>query len=78
MYDITDFIKWALTHVAKESIPAGAVLPRPLAECGTEPWHYLFGTVKVNTTKAKIEERWTNYYSSADMPRMELSNKFSA
>ncbi|MCH5279492.1 MAG: hypothetical protein J1E60_06845 [Christensenellaceae bacterium] len=70
MYDVTKFIKWALTHVKKQSVPAGAELPLPAGECGTEPWHYLFGTVKSKTTKNKIEERWENYYSSHGWTRV--------
>lgn len=70
MYDVTKFIKWALTHVKKQSVPDGAELPLPAAECGAEPWHYLFGTVKVTTTKDRIEERWENYYSSHGWTRL--------
>lgn len=69
MYNVTDFIKWALTHAERGSVPAGAVLPLPASECGSEPWHYLFGTVKVKTTKDRIEERWQNYYSKAGWTR---------
>lgn len=47
MYIILDFIRWALTHAKPSTIPAGAKLPLPLAECGAEPWQYLFGSVRV-------------------------------
>lgn len=63
MIKAIDFIKWALSHAHRESIPDGAELPLPLSECGTEPWHYLFGTIKTHTTPAKIAERWENFYS---------------
>ncbi len=69
MYDVFEFISWALTHVTVSSVPKDAILPIPRKECGKEPWHYLFGTVKSRTTKAKIEERWTNYYKKAGWTR---------
>lgn len=64
MKNVLNFICWALTHVDPESIPEGATLPLPLDECGIEPWHYLYGTVRSRTTRDKIAERWQNYYST--------------
>ena len=64
-----EFIRWALKHAKRESIPKGADIPLPAEECGIEPWHYLFGTVKAHTTPAKIEERWMNFYSRKGWPR---------
>lgn len=66
-----EFIMWALTHVKRGNIPDGAELPLPAAECGTEPWHYLFGTSKTHTTPAKIEERWQNFYSKNGWTRTQ-------
>ena len=64
MTNVLDFIRWALTHVNPESVPSGAVLANgTAANVGTEPWHYLYGTVKSKTTAARIEERWRNHYS---------------
>ena len=64
MTNVLDFIRWALTHVNPESVPSGAVLANGTAtNVGTEPWHYLYGTVKSKTTAARIEERWRNHYS---------------
>ena len=64
MTNILDFIRWALTHVNPNSVPSGAVLANGTAtNVGTEPWHYLYGTVKSKTTAARIEERWRNHYS---------------
>ena len=65
MRNVIDFIKWALTHVTPASIPEGAKLPLQFEQCATEPWHYLFGTVKSRTTRAKIQERWDNHYSKS-------------
>ena len=71
MYDVKNFIKWALTHVNAATIPEGASLPLPIEECGTEPWHYLYGTVKRQTTRSTLEERWQNYYSSHGWKRAD-------
>ena len=64
MTNVLNFIRWALTHVNPNSVPSGAVLANGTAtNVGTEPWHYLYGTVKSKTTAARIEERWRNHYS---------------
>ena len=64
MTNVLDFIRWALTHVNPNTVPSGAVLANgTAANIGTEPWHYLYGTVKSKTTAARIEERWRNHYS---------------
>ena len=64
MTNILDFIRWALTHVDPNTVPSGAVLANgTAANTGTEPWHYLYGTVKSKTTAERIEERWRNHYS---------------
>ena len=64
MTNILDFIRWALTHVNPNTVSSGAVLANgTAANIGTEPWHYLYGTVKSKTTAERIEERWRNHYS---------------
>ena len=65
MTNVLDFIRWALTHVNPNTVPSGAVLANGTAtNVGTEPWHYLYGTVRTKTTPSRIEERWENFYSS--------------
>lgn len=59
MLKAKDFICWGLTHAA--SVPAGAQLPIPTNDCCTEPWHYLFGSVRVKTTDSTIA-RYRNEY----------------
>ena len=44
MQKATDFIKYALTHAKRESVPKDAHLPIYAEECGLEPWEYLYGT----------------------------------
>ena len=75
MTNILDFIRWALTHVNPNTIPSGAVLVNGTAtNVGAEPWHYLYGTVRTNTTAARIAERWKNYYSSHGWSREAYDN----
>lgn len=52
MQNVQDFIRWALTHA--KSVPIGAAMPLPAEACCAEPWHYLFGSVRVQTTPATL------------------------
>lgn len=60
---VTDFIRWALTHAKRETIPAGADLVLPRESCGVEPWQYLYGSVRVKTTQATLDLYYNNHYS---------------
>lgn len=82
MYYVKDFITWALTHVNKQSIPRGANLPLSIDSCGTEPWQYLFGSVRVKTTQATIDRYYENHYGNPmsyypPMPRAQY-DKYTA
>lgn len=48
MYKVKDFIPWALSH----------------AKGHTQPWHYLFGSVRVQTTKATLDRYYENHYAT--------------
>lgn len=75
MPNILDFIRWALTHVNPDTVPSGAVLANGTAtNVGAEPWHYLYGSVRTNTTATRIAERWRNYYSSHGWSREAYDN----
>lgn len=75
MTNVLDFIRWALTHVNPNTVPSGAVLANGTAtNVGTEPWHYLYGTVRTKTTPSRIAERWKNYYSSHGWAREAYDN----
>ena len=65
MYNVRDFVKWALTHVKPETVPQLATLALPWNECGTEPWQYLFGSVKVQTTQATLDYYYNNHYKDS-------------
>ena len=75
MTNVFDFIRWALTHVNPNTVPSGAVLVNGTAtNVGAEPWHYLYGSVRTNTTATRIAERWKNYYSSHGWSREAYDN----
>ncbi len=48
MYNVHYFIFWALTHTNE----------------GSEPWHYLFGSVRVRTDKATLDRYFENHYKA--------------
>lgn len=75
MTNVLDFIRWALTHVNPNTVPSGAILANGTAtNVGADPWHYLYGSVRTNTTAARIAERWKNYYSSHGWSREAYDN----
>ena len=75
MTNVLDFIRWALTHVNPNTVPSGAVLANGTAtNVGTEPWHYLYGTVRTKTTQSRINERWENYYRSHGWAKESYDN----
>ena len=58
MTNVLNFIRWALTHVNSNIVPSGAVLANGTeTNVGTEPWYYLYGTVRASTTPSRIKER---------------------
>ena len=52
MRNVQAFVRWALTHA--KSVPTGAAMPLPADACCADPWHYLFGSVRVQTTPATL------------------------
>lgn len=62
MYKATDFVRRALTHAKRESIPENAVLALPRQSCGAEPWQYLFGSVRVRTAQATLDRYFEDHY----------------
>ena len=65
MYNAVDFIRRALTHAKRESIPQGALLPVKIEECGTEKWEYLYGSVRVKTNSDTIERYFIEHYAKS-------------
>ena len=62
-YSVAAFIRWALKHVHPESIPTNAQLLAPLSSCGTEPWEYLYGSIRAATTQTTLNSFYNNYYT---------------
>lgn len=62
MENIRSFIVWALTHAKRASIPKEASLPLPIENCGTDPWEYLFGSIRVETTQATLDRYYQSHY----------------
>lgn len=65
MHDPLGFVKWALSHAKKASIPDGALLPVKREECGTEEWEYLYGSVRVQTNRDTLDRYYTNHYAKS-------------
>lgn len=62
MQKVKDFIRWALLHVKPYTIPSLGELARPWNECGTEPWEYLFGSIRVKTTQDTLDYYFESHY----------------
>ena len=69
MQNALDFIKFALTHAKRESIPDDAKLPMDADDCGSEPWEYLYGTTATPVTEELLNERYENFYSKRGWTR---------
>lgn len=65
MYNAVDFIRRALAHAKRESIPDGALIPVKLEDCGSEKWEYLYGSVRAQTNKDTIDRYFTEHYSKS-------------
>lgn len=72
MYNVYDFISWALTKVDPTTILKSAEFPIPKDQCGTDPWHYLFGTVRVHTNAYWLNDRYENYYKGHGYTREQF------
>ena len=62
MKNAIDFIRFALSHAKRETVPVGAQLPLDIEECGTEPWEYLFGTTGLKVTDEILNRKYKEYY----------------
>ena len=69
MKDINDFIKFALSHAKKGSVPKGADLPFPVGEAGE--WEYLWGTKGATATTKLLNSRYESYYGPNGWSRSE-------
>lgn len=73
MKNVSDFIKWGLTHVKKSSVPKGAILPIDISLVGSAgEWEYLFGTTGVRVNQKLLERKYQSYYSKNNWTRAEF------
>lgn len=68
MKNAIDFVRFALSHAKRETIPAGAQIPLDIEECGTSPWEYLFGTTGNIVTQDLLNRRFRNITANAAGP----------
>ena len=72
MKNVIDFIKWGLTHVKKASVPAGAILPIPVAEVGSAgEWEYIYGSTGEKVTQSKLDRAFKSFYSKNEWTRAQ-------
>lgn len=69
MKNAIDFVRFALSHAKRETIPLGAQLPLDIEECGSEPWEYLFGTTGQPVTQNLLERKFSDYYGKKGWSR---------
>ncbi|MBR6428108.1 MAG: peptidoglycan-binding protein [Clostridia bacterium] len=63
-HSVSKFIRWALTHIDPATIPTNANLYLAAESCGTSPWEYLYGSVRVSTSQTTINNFFGNYYTT--------------
>ena len=68
MKNAIDFVRFALSHAKRETIPAGAQIPLDIEECGTSPWEYLFGTTGNIVTQDRLTDVFRNITANAAGP----------
>lgn len=62
MLHVWDFIIWALRHAAASSVPVDATFVEGATQIASEPWHYLYGSVRVSTDPNTLDRYFTNHY----------------
>lgn len=72
MDHVLDFIKWGLTHVKKDSVPEGAILPIDISLVGSAgEWEYLLGSTGYVATQSLLDRNYKKYYKG-DWTREEF------
>lgn len=74
MQSAEDFIRFALSHADKSTIPANAILPCELEECGTDPWLCIHGAGGDIATADFINEQYINFYSGIGWERRQFDD----
>lgn len=60
MKNVSEFIKFALSHADPATVPSGAKLPYPVGDAGV--WEYLWGTHGEICTQKLLDKRYASYY----------------
>lgn len=72
MDHVLDFVKWGLTHVKKDSVPEGAILPIDRSLVGSAgEWEYLLGSTGFVATQKLLDRNYKKYYKG-DWTREEF------
>lgn len=72
MDHVLNFIKWGLTHVKKDSVPKGAILPIDVSLVGSAgEWEYLLGSTGYTATQKLLDRNYKKYYKK-DWTREEF------
>lgn len=69
MENVLNFIKFALAHAHKETLPKGANVPFAVGE--EDAWEYLWGTTGNVCTQSLLDRKYRNTYSK-EMSRAEF------
>lgn len=62
MKNAVDFVRFALSHAKRETVPSGAKLPLDIEECGVEPWEYLPGTSGETVSAELLDAKFEDFY----------------
>ena len=60
---VASFIRWALKRIDASTIPTNATLFTSISNCGTSPWEYLYGSVRVPTNQTTLNSYFKNNYT---------------
>ena len=72
MRNVSDFIKFALSHANPATRPIGAKIEFPVGDGGV--WKYLWGTRGQIVTQALLDKRFNEYYSKNGWDRAEFDS----
>lgn len=74
MKNVSEFIKWGLTHVKKASVPKDAILPIDISKVGSDgEWEYLYGTTGEKVTQSLIDSKYSSYYKPNGWSRSDYN-----
>ncbi|MBR4659003.1 MAG: hypothetical protein IKP26_07095 [Clostridia bacterium] len=60
---VASFIRWGMKRIDASTIPTNANLFVSQSNCGTSPWEYLYGSVRVTTSQTTLNSFFKNNYT---------------